>query len=49
MQIVKRGTKGKRFCFFFFFFGRNEEDDQPGRYLQHNPEKTNNGIHLKVE
>ena len=42
MQIVKRGTKGKS------FFGRNE-DDQPGRYLQHNPEKTNNGIHLKVE
>ena len=44
MQIVKRGTKGKR-----NFLGRNEEDDQPGRYLQHNPEKTNNGIHLKVE
>ena len=42
MQIVKTGrVKG--------FFGRNEEDDQPGRYLQHNPEKTNNGIHLKVE
>ena len=47
MQIVKRGTKGK--SVFFVFFGRNEEDDQPGRYLQHNPEKTNNGIHLKVE
>ena len=46
MQIVKRGTKGKS---FLFFFGRNEEDDQPGRYLQNNPEKTNNGIHLKVE
>ena len=44
MQIMKRGTKGKR-----GFFGRNEEGDQPGRYLQHNPEKTNNGIHLKVE
>ena len=44
MQIVKRGTKGKS-----FFLGRNEEDDRPGRYLQHNPEKTNNGIHLKVE
>ena len=44
MQIVKRGTKGKR-----FFLGRNEKDDQPGRYLQHNPEKINNGIHLKVE
>ena len=46
MQIVKRDTKGKR-----FFWGRNEEDDQPGRYLQHiiNPEKTNNDIHLKVE
>ena len=44
MQTVKIGTKGKR-----VFFGRNEEDDQPGRYLQHNPEKTNNGIHLKVE
>ena len=43
MQIVKRGTKSKS------FLGRNEEDDQPGRYLQHNPEKTNNGIHLKVE
>ena len=42
MQIVKRGAKGKR-------GGRNEEDDQSGRYLQHNPEKTNNGIHLKVE
>ena len=28
---------------------RNEEDDRPGRYLQHNPEKTNNGIHLKVD
>ena len=45
MQIVKRGTKGKK----KFFFGRNEEDDQPGRHLQHNPEKNNNGIHLKVE
>ena len=44
MQTVKIGTKGKR-----VFFGRNEEDDQPCRYLQHNPEKTNNGIHLKVE
>ena len=39
MQIVKSGTKGKR------VFKRDEEDDQPGRYLQHNPEKTNNGIH----
>ena len=29
MQIVKRGTKGKR-----GFFGRNEEDDQQSRYLQ---------------
>ena len=47
MQIMKRGTKGN--FFFFFFFGRNEEDDQPGRYLQHNPEETNNGIQLKVE
>ena len=28
---------------------RRGEDDQPGRYLQHNPEKTNNGIHLKAE
>ncbi|CAM9313199.1 unnamed protein product, partial [Ascophyllum nodosum] len=28
---------------------RGEEDDQPGRYLQHNPEKTNNSVHLKVE
>ena len=44
MQIVKRSTKGKS-----FFWGKNEEDDQPGRHLQHNPEKTNNGIHLKVE
>ena len=30
-------------------FRRGEEDDQPGRYLQDNPEKSNNGIHLKVE
>ena len=43
MQIVHRGTNGKR------VFRRDKEDDQPGRYLQHNPEKTNNGIHLKVE
>ena len=29
---------------------RGEEDDYPGRYLQHNPEKTSNkSIHLKVE
>ena len=28
---------------------RGEEDDQPGRYLQHNPEKTNMSIHLKVK
>ena len=28
---------------------RGEEDDQPGRYLQHNPEKTNKSIHLKDE
>ena len=28
---------------------RGEEDDQPGRYLQQNPEKTTKSIHLKVE
>ena len=28
---------------------RGEEDDQPGRYLQHNPEKTDKSIHLKVD
>ena len=27
---------------------RGEEDDQPGRYLQHNSEKTNKSIHQKV-
>ena len=37
MQIVKRGTRYKGLK---GFLGRNEEDDQPGRYLQHNPEKT---------
>ena len=45
MQIVKRGTKGKR----VFLEGTKKTTSQPGRYLQHNPEKTNNGIHLKVE
>ena len=51
MQIVKRGTKGKRVFFFFFFFFKETKKttNQPGRYLQHNPETTNNGIHLKVE
>ena len=47
MQIVKRGTKGKRG--FFFFKETKKTTNQPGRYLQHNPETTNNGIHLKVE
>ena len=28
---------------------RDEEDDQPGRYLQHNPENTNKSIRPKVE
>ena len=46
MQIVKRGTKGKS----FFLGGTKKTTSQlAGRYLQHNPEKTNNGIHLKVE
>ena len=38
MQIVKRGTKGKRGFF------RKERRRRPAS--QHNPEKTNNGIHL---
>ena len=45
MQIVKRGTKGKR----LFQKETKKTTNQPGRYLQHNPETTNNGIHLKVE
>ena len=44
MQIVKRGTKGKS-----FFWGGTKKTTSQVDIFKHNLEKTNNGIHLKVE
>ena len=47
MQIVQRGIKGKRER---FFGGTKKTTSQVDIFsILNNPEKTNNGIHLKVE
>ena len=45
MQVVKRGTKGKR----GFLGGTKKTTSQVDIFNIINPEKTNNVIHLKVE